>query len=129
MSKSKLHASPRHFGSTLMVLGAMTMAAGTQTELGADLTHQGAVLGTTVASEPMWIQGQVVLPAATEPNGFGIMAVGMLLMLIGLGIHAVWILRTKNNDRRVPVRQAHKKSNRTSRKQMEVIWVERTIRF
>jgi len=51
----------------------------------------------------------------------------MLMMLIGFGLHALWTIR-KNDEQPVPVK-VRKKEPRTSRTQMEVIWVERTIRF
>lgn len=130
MSKSKLHLTTRTLGTGLMVLGALIMAFSSQTSLNANLTEQGSVAGAMTIGDPMWTQGHAVLPAAPiAANGMGTMALGMLLVLMGLGMHAYWTLRVRSGDRMVPVKQAKKKADRKSRRQMEVIWVERTIRF
>ena len=72
---------------------------------------------------------EAVMPAAMEQgNGFGIIAFGMLMMLLGFGLHSLIVLRNQEVERTVPVKQK-KKSPRSSRRQMEVIWIERTIRF
>lgn len=128
MSKSKLHSPIRRSGIALMLTGLLVSVIGSQMDMTASLSGQGVILGQTAIGEPMWIQAETVLPAAMETQGVGVMALGMLMVLTGFGLHALWILRCREADRTVPVKAA-KKMPRTSRKQMEVIWVERTIRF
>ncbi|MBT4120103.1 MAG: hypothetical protein HOG89_04130 [Candidatus Peribacter sp.] len=118
-------------GTSFIALGALVVTIGSQMSLSASMTSQGTYLGTQQAGEPMWINQEVLLPAATieSSNPAGVLAFGMLMMLVGFGLHALWTIR-KNDEQMVPVKQASKKKiSRTSRKQMEVIWVERTIRL
>lgn len=104
-------------GTSLIAFGALIVTIGSQMSLSASLTSQGTYLGTQQAGEPMWIAQEVVLPAAAieSSNPAGVLAFGMLMMLIGFGLHALWTIQ--------------KNTPRNSRKQMEVIWVERTIRL
>ncbi|MAE68552.1 MAG: hypothetical protein QF793_04045 [Candidatus Peribacteraceae bacterium] len=125
--------SKQTLGTAIIALGAIVVTIGSQMSLGASLTEQGGTLGTEQVGEIMWIDQQVVLPAAIESsNGTGVLAFGMLMMLLGFGLHALWTIR-KNDEVSVPVKvrkqQTPKKTARKSRKQMEVIWIERTIRL
>ena len=126
--------SKQTFGTSLLVLGAIVVTIGSQMSL------RASAIGQT--SDLMWIDQQAVLPAATieSSNPAGVLAFGMLMMLIGFGMHALWnIQKNDESDRTVRVhdadpersRRIRQKKNppRTSRKQMEVIWVERTIRL
>jgi hypothetical protein len=134
--------SKQTLGTSLIALGAIVVTIGSQMSLSASATNQGAYLGTQQAGEPMWINQEVVLPAAAieSSNPAGVLAFGMLMMLIGFGLHALWTIRQNDEQpacteqcRSVPVvvrkQPAAKKQTRTSRKQMDVIWIERTIRF
>ncbi|MDP7069078.1 MAG: hypothetical protein QF815_01005 [Candidatus Peribacteraceae bacterium] len=119
----------RILANSLMALGAATTAVGSQKGLGAQLSNQGTNLVQRYANEPMLMGREAVMPAAMEQgNGFGIIAFGMLMMLLGFGLHSLIVLRNQEVERTVPVKQK-KKSPRSSRRQMEVIWIERTIRF
>lgn len=114
MSKSKLHLSLRSIGTTFVLLGASI-----------------ACIGSTPLSAELLLQNQEhLLPAASEPsNAIALVAFGMLMVLIGMGLHALWILRKRDAaPANVPI-TIRKHKNRTTRKQMEVIWVERTIRL
>lgn len=115
---TKTHSSfYRNMGTSLLAVGAVVMTIGSQMQLSSNLSSQGSTLE---------FHDQLVLPAAIESsNPGGVLAFGMLMMLVGFGLHALLVLRN-SDERPVPVR---KKSSRTSRKQMEVIWVERTIRL
>jgi hypothetical protein len=121
-------------GTSFLGLGAVIVTIGSQMSLSASLTEQGTYLGTSQAGSPMWINQESVLPAASieSSNPAGVLAFGMLMMLIGFGLHALWTIR-KNDEVEVPVKirkkSAPKKEARNSRKQMEVIWIERTIRL
>lgn len=119
----------RILGPSLIVLGAIIVTAGSQMQLEASLTDQGSYAGMREQTELMWVDSQVVLPAAIEsPNPMGVAAFGMLMMLIGFGLHA-WVVSKNRNETPVPVRAKKRKEPRKSRRQMEVIWVERTIRL
>ena len=140
----RTHSPHRKTASALIVVGAVTSAAGLHFHLPGNLTGQGATLGTNEASKLMWVAQETVLPAAIEaPNSGGVLAFGMLMMLIGFGLHA-WITMQNRDEVPVPVRAKKSvkaawrptghctrkaKAPRTSRKQMEVIWIERTIRL
>src|SRR3989344_7480981 len=134
MAKQTKHARFRSIGTLLMLFGAGVATLGAQTQLNASLTNQGSYLGTTHASAPMLMARETVFPAAMESTGpsFGMIALGMLIMLIGIGLHGLYVLRSRE-ERPVPVRirkqKAHQKEARKSRRQAEVIWIERTIRF
>lgn len=128
------HFSLGAIGGSLIAIGAIISMVSAQMnpEFGAALTHQGSYIGSIEPIEPMWIAQETVLPAAMEPdNSLGVLAFGMLMMLIGFGLHAFLVVH--NNQTKVPVKSAKKiatkKAPRSSRKQMDVIWVERTIRF
>lgn len=112
-----------------MALGAVVVTVGSQIQLSADLTSKGTYVGTVEPQELMWAQGQVVLPAAMEAsNGMYILGFGMLMMLIGFGLHA-WMVVEKRDDESAPVKKKKVKKARPSRRQAEVIWIERTYRF
>ena len=115
--------------TSFIALGAIVVTIGSQMSLNASLTNQGAYLGTKQAGEPMWINQEIILPAASieSSNPAGVLAFGMLMMLIGFGLHALWTLRKKQETPvEIPVKQKRtpKGEARNSRKQMEVIWVE-----
>ncbi len=136
------HVRFHTLGTLLMIFGTAVGLLGTEIQLNASLTEQGAYLGTIHASEPMLIVKQTVFPAAMENTGpsFGMIALGMLIVLAGIGFHGLYILRCRDaenicgkNDRNVPIKirkqTASLKEARSSRRQAEVIWIERTIRF
>jgi len=134
MAKHTQHARFRSIGTLLMLLGAGISTLGAELSLNASLTDQGSYLGTTQASAPMLMARETVFPAAMESAGpsFGMIALGMLIMLIGIGLHGLYVLRSRD-ERPVPVKirkqKAPQKEARKSRRQAEVIWIERTIRF
>ena len=126
----------------MMLFGACVMTAGTQMPLSATLTDQGSYLGTQETSQPMLIKQETVLPAASNieiaTTGMGVIAFGMLMFLCGFGLHAIIVLRERDEEtRKIPVKLAPRKHmppvreklSRDTRRQMDVIWVERTIRF
>ena len=114
-------------GTALVVLGALIVVAGSQMRLNAQLSGQGAYLEIQQAGYSMPIEEQPLLPAAIETaRSTGMLAFGMLMMLLGFGFHALIVMRQRD-EKPVPVRV--RKPQRTSRRQMEVIWVERTIRL
>ncbi len=119
-------------GTVLMVAGAALMMVGSQGQLNASITNQGSYVGTIEPTGLELVQPNALLAAAPEsPISFGVLAFGMLLMLVGFGFHAWVVLREREEkERTVPVRAATKKKTaRKSRRQAEVIWIERTIRF
>jgi hypothetical protein len=141
MFRHKYHPHHKLAGSALIAMGAITMALGSQLQMEAQLidqlTGKGAFMADRMAAEPMLMAQPVLFPAAiTAPNSGGVIAFGMLMMLLGFGLHA-WIVLQNEEDRSVKVRAgdprkrkaAPKPVARKSRKPMEVIWVERTIRF
>ncbi len=154
MTKHTKHARFRSIGTLLMIFGTGVSVLGAETQsLHASLTDQGSYLGTTQATEPMLMARYTICPAtvaraamwpaAMEQTGpsFGMIALGMLIVLIGIGLHGLYVLRSRDGraatraepGQSVPVRirkqKAPQKEARKSRRQAEVIWIERTIRF
>jgi|GEM_PF-1004061 len=144
MFTHKYHPHPRLVSSVLIAMGAITMAIGTQVQMEAQLlgqlSGQGSVTIKEAMREPPMLKQAAPLRAAAisapESSSAGVLAFGMLMMLLGFGMHA-WIVLRNEEDRSVQVRiadPAKKKivpapTVRKTRKPMEVIWVERTIRF
>lgn len=136
MSKHIKATELKKTGTLLVALGAMAMVAGSQGRINANvasLSGQGAYMGTQQEAPRLtWTQPETLLAAAPESTmPFGVLAFGMLMALVGFGIHAWIVLREREtHERNVPIRAAtKKKAPRKSRRQAEVIWVERTIRF
>lgn len=121
----------------MVVAGALIWSAGGSMNMEAQLSGQGSLQGAYNPTGLEWVATEHVLPAATEPSSAsGVLAFGMLMMLVGFGLHAWLMLNKQNTGRPVPVRirkQAAPKKEvrkaRSSRRQAEVIWIERTIRF
>ncbi len=136
MSKSKKHLSAHRLGNLMVVSGALIISAGTGIHSEAQLSGQGTITGVYQPTELQWIASETVLPAAGQPSSAGgIFAFGMLMVLVGFGIHA-WLMLNKSEGKPVPVhvrkQRAPKpqvKKSRSTRRQAEVIWIERTIRF
>ena len=131
MFTHKYQPHPRVVSGFLIALGAITMVIGSQVQMEAQLVHQLNGQGSFLAA-PLYSSA---LPT-TEGSSAGVLAFGMLMMLLGFGLHALIVLRNVE-DRSVTVRAADPQKKkvtptptvRKSRKPMEVIWVERTIRF
>lgn len=138
MSKQKTPPTVRTAGSIFVLTGALVALAGSQMSLSAQLSGQGTAIGTQHATELSWTTGEAVMAAAPQQgNPSAVLAFGMLMMLIGFGMHS-WYILNKQEGRPVAVHvrkhkakkpQATKKSSRKSRRQADVIWIERTIRF
>ena len=134
------HPSTKIAGSAFLGIGAGIITLSSGYALLGSISGQGSTIVEKVASEPMFIQAQNILPAApevTQGTSAGIIAFGMLMMLLGFGLHAFIVLRNRDDERAVPVHIADPSKRkaaptpvvRKTRKPMEVIWVERTIRF
>ena len=133
------HYSTKIAGTALIAIGAISMALGSQLQMEAQLISQRSGQGSSVMIEEAVInpillkQSSLHAAALTSSDGAGTLAFGMVMMLLGFGLHA-WIVLS---DRRVKVKVAdpHKKkitpknTTRKTRKPMEIIWIERTIRF
>ncbi|PIR54341.1 hypothetical protein COU75_01380 [Candidatus Peregrinibacteria bacterium CG10_big_fil_rev_8_21_14_0_10_42_8] len=144
MFTHKYHPHPRLVSSVLIAMGAITMAIGSQVQMEAQLlgqlSGQGSLTVQEVTPEPPMLKQAAPLRAAavsaSESSSAGILAFGMLMMLLGFGMHA-WIVLRNAEDRSVKVRIADPTKKkvapepkvRKTRKPMEVIWIERTIRF
>lgn len=98
------------------------MLVGSQGVLRASVTGQGSYI--MQAPEPV----ALMQSAPEHPISLGLLAFGMLMMQIGFGLHAWYVLQQNQEGSPVTV-HAKKKSPRKSRRQAEVIWIERTIRF
>lgn len=133
MSKNKTHTIEEKVASCFILAGLITAIISTQLHLKAQL-----ITGQE-AKELAWTTQETVLAAAPiqQQSSTGVLAFGMLMMLIGIGMHAWYTMQHQEKGRPVPVhirkqalkRPEAKKSPRKSRRQAEVIWVERTIRF
>lgn len=136
MSKHTKHTSARVLGNLMVVSGALIWSAGTGMQTEAQLSNQGAAIGTQVETGLTWVATETVFPAASQSTSpSGILALGMLMMLIGFGMHA-WLILEKKDGKPVPVRirkqavpKKEVRKGRSTRRQAEVIWIERTIRF
>lgn len=142
MTHTNTHSPRKIAGNALIALGAISMALGSQLQMEAQLlgqlSGQGSAMVEHMAGEPMLLQQSSVHAAALAPeSSAGILAFGMLMMLLGFGLHA-WIVLQNDTyeDRTVRVHAADPSKNtkagkpiRKTRKPMEVIWIERTIRF
>jgi hypothetical protein len=144
MFTHKYHPHPRLVSGFLIAMGVITMVIGSQVQMEAQLLHQLNGQGSTVIKEvtkepAMFKQAAPLYSSAlptTEGSSAGVLAFGMLMMLLGFGLHALIVLRNVE-DRSVTIRAADPQKKkvtptpavRKSRKPMEVIWVERTIRF
>lgn len=141
MTQTNLNSPSKITSAVLIAIGAIFVTLGSQLQMEAQLldqlSSQGAVMAEEAASEPLLLEQAVLYPAATAPsNAAGTLAFGMLMMLLGFGFHA-WIVLRNEEDRTIKVRAADprkkqrisKPQARKSRKPMEVIWIERTIRF
>ena len=129
------HKSHRIFGSALLLAGLITITLGTANGIHVPATLLSSGQGSVISNVPakkILLPQHIVFSAAPEQTGSkaGLIAFGALMMLLGFGLHALIVLR-ESDEISVPVRikQAFKKEPRTSRKQMEVIWIERTIRL
>ena len=125
-------------GSALIALGFLTMALGSHMQMEAKLSGQGSILHEEVAGTEMMLKQAAGSAAVIAPeNSAGVLAFGMLMMLLGFGLHASIVLQKREEgDRTVRVRAADPakkkkegKTARKTRKPLEVIWIERTIRF
>lgn len=141
MFTHKYHPHPRLVSGFLMAMGAITMVIGSQVQMEAQLSGQGSIIEKQVTRQPVELRQAVPMHAAAiampkTSSSAGVLAFGMLMMLLGFGLHA-WIVLQNEEDRTVRVRAADPRKKKTvpapkvrkSRKPMEVIWVERTIRF
>jgi len=134
------HPSTKIAGSAFLSIGAVIVTLSSGYALLGSISGQGSSMVEKVPLEPMLIQAQNILPAApeiTQSMGAGMIPFGMLMMLLGFGLHAFIVLRNQEEQRNVPVHIADPAKKkvvptpvvRKTRKPMEVIWVERTIRF
>lgn len=130
MSKETHHSSLRIVGTFLLFAGIVALMLSYKIQPAASLTGQGTVLYALQTLEPTIGNMQSVLPAAPEHSKAGILAFGMLMMLLGFGMHA-WLVVRKRGQAELAQdeKKDPKKYPRSSRRQMEVIWVERTIRL
>lgn len=144
MFTHKYHPHPRFVSGFLIAMGAITMVIGSQVQMEAQLIEQlngrGSTLVKQVSKEPAMFKQAAPLHSSalstTDASSAGVLAFGMLMMLLGFGLHA-WIVLQNEEDRTVRVRAADPRKKklvptpkaRKTRKPMEVIWVERTIRF
>lgn len=130
MPKETRHSSLRIVSTFLLFAGIIALMLSYKMQPVASLTGQGTVLYTLQTLEPTIGNMQSVLPAAPEPSKAGILAFGMLMMLLGFGMHA-WLVVRKRGQAELAQGEVKgaKKYPRSSRRQMEVIWVERTIRL
>jgi len=131
---SNKHTRHGRFGSALLLAGLVTSVLGVTDAVPSQgqllFSGQGALVLNAPVQE-MLLQQTVVMPAAPDVSeiNVGLVAFGALMMLLGFGLHALIVLRTRD-EQPVPVKiRKNKLYPRTSRKQMEVIWVERTIRL
>lgn len=131
MKHTKLALAYR-FGTCLMVAGFILLTLYSQEHISAQVVYgsQGAAVHAVDAGGASLWNAERVLPAAPEgSNDLALIGLGMLFIVIGFGLHAMLTMR---NERPVPVKvkeDSTPKRQRDSRRQFDVIWIEKTIRF
>lgn len=130
MTKTHKNKIDLHIRNAFLVMGAVLILAGTGESIQAQLTDQGATVMQPGIGVETFVQGFALHYAGDEPDVTigGMMALGSLLVFIGLGFHAYTHLP---NDRHVKIRRApsfEKKKGR-SRRSREVIWIEKVFKL
>lgn len=123
--------------ASFLFAGIICTLAGSTNAVTASLSGQGS---TIVFEDPLAIpwtpMEQELHAAAPETQGenvVGQIALGALFIALGFGLHALWVIRERD-EWPVPVhagsgkKLAKPKRPRKKRK-MDVIWIERTIRL
>ena len=138
MNTHDAHRTKRRTGSALLMTGLLSvmLGSGLRGQYSASLSGKGSMVTEKPAQEVQLVQGHAAAMVIQDENpasGIGMIAFGMLMMLLGFGLHALIVLREHEEDRSVPVhvrtRKHDAKEPRKTRRQFDVIWVERTIRF
>lgn len=133
------HRSQRLFGTAFMTLGLVVSLGGSQNALqgqvlSPDSLGQGSVVTSQSATAPVMARPTYVHAAAAteDSNPLGVIAFGMLMMLIGFGAHAFATLRTTEQNVPVTIRETPKQPAPQKKKAsgpLQVIWIERNIRL
>lgn len=114
----------------LVLAGILSLIVGTQEALQAALlprTGQGAIAGQAVPSgEQILAQGILMHPAAAVvPNMGPMLALGMLLILLGCTLHALFVLRNQKPEAVELKRKIGGQDLHPILQYLEIFWVGR----
>ncbi|PIR52815.1 hypothetical protein COU76_04690 [Candidatus Peregrinibacteria bacterium CG10_big_fil_rev_8_21_14_0_10_49_10] len=111
----------------LVIAGIASLIAGTSQGLRADITPYsgpGSVALSVPAQGQAFVQGSVHYAALTEQTQGGLVALGMLLILLGCSLHALFIIR---NQKAHPVplrRKVNARDLHPVRQYLDIFWVD-----
>tara|TARA_Y100000310_G_scaffold161351_1_gene161231 strand:+ start:877 stop:1248 length:372 start_codon:yes stop_codon:yes gene_type:complete len=103
---------------TLVVAGIASLVAGTSQKLQADLlpySGQGTLAGAAPSQGHQLVQGTLHYATIAEPNMGPLVALGMLLILLGCSIHALFVIRNQEAHLAVPKSKSLRKCVRIFR--------------
>jgi len=114
----------------LVVAGILSLIVGTQEALQATLllqTGQGAIAGQSAPSgEQFLMQGISLHPAAAVVPSMGpMLALGMLLILLGCTLHALFVLRNQKPETVELKRKINGKDLHPILQYLEIFWIGR----
>ena len=114
----------------LVLAGILSLIVGTEEALQATLlfqTGQGAIAGQPVPSgDQFFVQGISLHPAAAVvPNMGPMLALGMLLILLGLTLHALVVLRNQKPETVGLKRKIDGKDLHPILQYLEIFWIDR----
>ena len=114
----------------LVVAGILSLIVGTQEALQATLllrTGQGAIAGQSAPSGEQLLTQEISLhpAAAVVPNMGPMLALGMLLILLGLTLHALVVLRNQKPETVGLKRKIDGKDLHPILQYLEIFWIDR----
>ncbi len=122
----------RIMAGSLLLAGFAVLTLATQTHLFAQATSQGSSLrNLPTAPDVRYEAAPTVLPAIPVSSGWSegtLIVIGMVLILIGLGIHAALTLRTERPVHVTDVSGKKSEGPSRLRRNIDVIWIERKFR-
>jgi len=127
MAHTKAPLSLKITCSSLILAGLALMGQGSTAEV--LMTGQGSDVFVAPSAGPsMFVQGPIHAAPIPAPNGIGAqIVVGMLLILLGFGIHAFFVLQ---HEKPIRVQKSTKKKKGKGRKKKTsegfgIVWVQR----
>ncbi|HLD32671.1 MAG TPA: hypothetical protein VJB10_03740 [Candidatus Peribacteraceae bacterium] len=114
----------------LVLAGILSLIVGTQEALQATLllrTGQGAIAGQSAPSGEQLLTQEISLhpAAAVVPNMGPMLALGMLLILLGCTLHALFVLRNQKPEAVGLKRKIDGKDLHPILQYLEIFWIDR----
>ncbi len=110
--------------SVLMVGGIALCLSGTSGFLNAQLTGGGStIMDTQTGGDPMIVGGDLAVHAAAPQKSNGVQIVlGMLLFMLGFGLHALFIMK---NERPVHVTGIKNRKGGLKKEYTDFFWIQK----